>query len=161
MKLWTDAVDSRGNFDGRYTCDVDNSSPELHWTGAPPKTAGYALLIEDLDTPEVFCHWLVHHIPPHVGHLPAGIAPQDTLPNGIRQGLNSWGRLGYGGPCPPVGHGPHHYRFRLFALSRQPELPGRIGRDALLAAITPLTLASAECEGIYRRRSERIERKAG
>jgi len=166
MKLWTDAINDQGNFDERYTCDADNSSPELHWSGAPPRAASFALVIEDLDTPERFCHWVVHHIPAHVGHLPAGIAPQDTLPNGIRQGMNSWGRLGYGGPCPPVGSQSHHYRFRIYALSKQLELKGRINRDALLEAIREVTLDTAECTGTYIRTEARegtgkTERKAG
>ena len=153
MKLWTDATDSQGHFDTRYTCDADNSSPELHWSGAPAKTKSFALVIEDKDVPEGFCHWVVYQIPAHVSHLPAGIAPQDTLPNGIRQGLNSWGRLGYGGPCPPVGHRPHRYLFKLFALSEVLQTQGRINHEQLLTVIEPLTLATAECSGTYTRGS--------
>ena len=158
MKLWTDAIDPSGLFDARYTCDADNSSPELHWSGAPPQTKGFALLVDDLDVTGGFCHWVVHHIPAHVSHLPAGIAPQDTLPNGIRQGLNSFGRLGYGGPCPPFGHKPHRYQFKLFALSDLPKIEGRASREQLLRAIEPVTLTTAECSGSYVRG---VIRKAG
>jgi Raf kinase inhibitor-like YbhB/YbcL family protein len=151
MKLWTDATDSQGQFDARYTCDADNSSPELHWSNAPAKTKSFALVIDDIDAPQGFCHWVVYHIPAHVSHLPAGIAPQDTLPNGIRQGLNSWGRLGYGGPCPPIGHHAHRYLFRLYALSETPKVQGRLNREQLINLIQPITLATAECEGSYMR----------
>jgi len=153
MKLWTDATDNLGQFDSRYTCDADNSSPELHWSDAPPRTKTFALIFEDLDFPNGFCHWVVYQIPAHVGHLPAGIAPQDTLPNVIRQGLNSWGRLGYGGPCPPAGHQPHRYQFKLFALSEQIKPQGRVTREQLLELIGPLTLATADCLGNYVRGS--------
>ena len=97
MGMTTDAVDERGFFDPRYTCDFDNSSPELRWVGVPPETKGFVLIAEDPDAPGgTFTHWVVYNIPAHVHHLPAGIPAQETLPNGIRQGVNSFGKLGYG-----------------------------------------------------------------
>jgi Raf kinase inhibitor-like YbhB/YbcL family protein len=106
----TDAIDDRGIFDPRYTCDQDNSSPELRWQDVPPGTAGFALIAEDLDAPSgIFAHWVIYNIPPELLHLPAGIPPQESLPNGIRQGLNSFGKLGYSGPCPPARDRAHRY----------------------------------------------------
>lgn len=152
MKLWTDATDAQGNFDSRYTCDADNSSPELRWEDAPAGTQSFALLMEDLDTiPDSKCHWVVYQIPKHVSHLPAGIPPQDALPNGIRQGLNSWNKLGYAGPCPPAGHRPHRYRFRLFALGQMPQFPQRQSREQVLEGLKAHVLASAEVECRYTR----------
>src|SRR5688572_9588399 len=114
MKLWTDALDSHGNFDPRYTCDVDNSSPEVRWDDVPMEARSLAMIVEDPDAPKgLFTHWLVYSIPRELLHLPAGIPPQDALPNGIRQGLNSFGKLGYAGPCPPRGDSAHRYIFRL------------------------------------------------
>jgi Raf kinase inhibitor-like YbhB/YbcL family protein len=155
MRISTDAIDG-GFFDPRYTCDIDNSSPELRWENPPPGCRGYALLAEALDTPDTaFPHWVVYNIPVSVSHLPAGIPPQDTLPNGIRQGLNGFGKLGYYGPCPPRGAAPQRYRFRLLALSDLPEAPSRCTRDQLLALISPLVLQVSEIVGKYQRSVER------
>jgi Raf kinase inhibitor-like YbhB/YbcL family protein len=152
LRLWTDAISPQGYFDPRYTCDFDNSSPELRWDHAPPETQSFALLCEDLDTgPPTFVHWIVTHIPDGIHHLPAGIPPQEVLPNGIRQGLNSYGRLGYAGPCPPQGSRAHQYRFRLFALSEHLPHLSRITRDTLLELISPICLTQAELEGRYQR----------
>ncbi len=156
MKLSTDAIDDAGFFDPRYTCDVDNSSPELRWSDPPVGTAGFALICEDPDARSgTFSHWVVYHVPPAIHHLPAGIPPQDSLPNGIRQGVNSAGKLGYMGPCPPRGDSAHRYVFRLFALSAMPTLEPRATREQLLAAMQGSTLAVAEIQGRYQRMVER------
>lgn len=149
--LFTDAIQDNGFFDPRYTCDVDNSSPELRWHEAPEGIAGYALIAEDLDHPEKFAHWVVFNIPPTVLHLPTGIPPQELLPNGIRQGLNGWGKLGYAGPCPPQRSQPHTYAFRLLALSALPEITHRPTRDELLNLLSPFIVATAEIRGRYQR----------
>ena len=155
MKLWTDAVDPRGQIDARYTCDLDNSSPEFRWIEGPPEALSYALIAEDPDAPSgTFTHWVVYRIPPTLSHLPAGIPPQDQLPNGIRQGLNSFGKLGYAGPCPPR-NSAHRYVFRLYALREMPDLPSRMTSELFLEAITPVILATAEISGRYQRMIER------
>src|ERR1700761_1188540 len=130
--LETDAIQDNGFFDPRYTCDIDNSSPELRWSNPPSGTVGYALIAEDLDHPKQMAHWVIFNIPVVVQHLPAGIPPQESLPNGIRQGLNGWGKLGYSGPCPPQHSHPHSYVFRLYALSKLPEISHRPTRDELI-----------------------------
>lgn len=152
MRIWTDAIDEHGHFDPRYTCDLDNSSPELRWDEVPAGTVTFALLAEDPDAGHVpFSHWVVFHIPADIRHLPAGVPPQEILPNGIRQGVNSFGKLGYGGPCPPIGHGSHRYFFRLYALNARPELAGRVNRERFLEAIVPYVIAQAELMGRYKR----------
>jgi hypothetical protein len=152
MTLSTDAVEESGYFDPRYTCDLDNSSPELRWDNPPPETAGFALVVEDPDAPHgLFTHWVVYHIPANIHHLPAGVPAQETLPNGIKQGVNSFGKLGYGGPCPPIGHGVHRYIFRLYALKELPEIPNRVSRDQMLAAIEPHIIMTVELMGRYQR----------
>jgi Raf kinase inhibitor-like YbhB/YbcL family protein len=150
VKIETDAILENGNFDARYTCDIDNSSPELRWSEAPEAVAGFAIMAHDIDHPEQKCHWSVFNIPANVSHLPAGIPPQELLPNGIRQGLNSWGKLGYAGPCPPVGSA-HRYRFRIFALAALPDLKHRASCGELLQAITPYIVQTAEIVGRYQR----------
>jgi hypothetical protein len=158
MQLTTDAIHSSGYFDPRYTCDFDNSSPELRWSDVPEGTQSFALIAEDPDAaPGMFAHWVVYQIPAQVHHLPAGIPAQETLPNGIRQGLNGFGKLGYGGPCPPSTDHAHRYYFRLYALRSTPELPNRATRDHLLSLIRPSILATAELMGKY----QRMLQKAG
>lgn len=150
--LRTDAILDSGLIDPRYTCDLDNSSPELRWEGEPEGTESFAVVVEDPDAPGgLFTHWLVYGIPKDIHHLPAGIPAQDSLPNGIRQGLNSYGKLGYAGPCPPLGSAPHRYLFRLFALRGRPELSSRIERQALLDAMYGLVLAQTDILGRFRR----------
>ena len=157
MELSTDSI-NHGFFDPRYTCDFDNSSPEIHWSDVPAHAKGFVLIAEDHDSPKgLFTHWMVYNIPAHVHHLPAGIPAQETLPNGIRQGINSFGKLGYGGPSPAVGERPHRYFFRLYALRDLPELPSRASRELLMAAIEPLVIATAQFMGRY----ERAIQKAG
>ncbi|OFZ18754.1 MAG: hypothetical protein A2X94_06040 [Bdellovibrionales bacterium GWB1_55_8] len=158
MQLQSDALDYEGRFDSRYTCDLDNSSPELRWDDPPEGTRSFAVVAEDLDhRTGPFTHWLIYRIPPQIRHLPAGIPAQESLPNGIRQGLNGFGKLGYTGPCPPYQDRAHHYRVRIFALSEDPEIPARITREALLERLKPLTLAEGELFGEY----ARIAKKAG
>jgi Raf kinase inhibitor-like YbhB/YbcL family protein len=156
MSLSTDAIGKNGVFDPRYTCDIDNSSPELRWENAPAEATGFALIVEDRNTPTgTFTHWLIYDIPSSVHHLPAGIPPQEALPNGIRQGINSLGKLGYTGPCPPIGANPHNYFFLLFALNGSPQLPYRIKREDFIQAIQPFIIAQAELIGTYQRLIQR------
>jgi Raf kinase inhibitor-like YbhB/YbcL family protein len=149
MILETDAILDNGFFDPRYTCDIDNSSPELRWRDAPEGVAGFAIVAESVDGNK--CHWAVFNIPSTVLHLPAGIPPQEVLPNGIRQALNGWGKLGYAGPCPPQDHAPHQYCFKLFALRLLPEVTQRITCSEMLSTIEPYILSTTEIVGQYQR----------
>jgi Raf kinase inhibitor-like YbhB/YbcL family protein len=151
FELFSDAILDNGFFDARYTCDIDNSSPELRWKDAPENIAGFALIAQDIDHPQNFAHWVVFNIPATVQHLPTGIPPQEVLPNGIRQGLNGWGKLGYSGPCPPTHSAPHTYVFSLFALKALPTLDHRPTRDELMNMISPYVVARAELRGRYQR----------
>jgi Raf kinase inhibitor-like YbhB/YbcL family protein len=161
--LNTDAIDSRGVFDPRYTCDLDNSSPELRWMGTPSETMSFALVIRDLDTHSAldqqqgWIHWVIYNIPKDLNHLPAGIPAQESLPNGIRQGMNDFGRLGYAGPCPPSGDSAHRYSLELFALRAPIELPSRPQYSEFTLASRPLILVSTEILGKY----QRFMRRAG
>jgi len=158
MNLNTDAIDSRGYFDPRYTCDADNSSPELRWDDIPAETAGFALIAEDPDAPRgTFVHWVIYNIPVKIHHLPAGIPPQEVLPNGIKQGVNQYGKLGYAGPCPPAGNHSHRYLFKLFALRALPETSSRVDAAQLMQLITPHILAGCSLTGHY----QRLFQKAG
>lgn len=152
FRLITDAVEGNGFFDPRYTCDINGSSPELRWFNPPPSTVEFALIAEDLSiSPQSFVHWVIYRIPGALSHLPVGIPPQDLLPNGIRQGLNGSGKLGYTPPCPPHGQAAHHYVFRLYALNSLPDIPHRPRASALLEIIRPYVIGQAEAAGFYQR----------
>lgn len=158
MEITTDALSMLGYFDPRYTCDFDNSSPELRWTDPPAETKEFAIIAEDRDARDgTFTHWVIYAIPAQINHLPAGIPPQETLPNGITQGLNSYRKLGYAGPCPPISDRPHRYFFKLYALNRQLFLPARLTRERFLDHALQYTLGWAEVMGRY----QRIARAAG
>jgi Raf kinase inhibitor-like YbhB/YbcL family protein len=101
----------------QYTCEGQDMSPPLEWSGLPPDTRSLVLLCDDPDAPAgTWHHWAMYDIPPSSAGLPEG-AGQPSGAKSFKQGVNDFGRIGYGGPCPPRGHGPHHYHFRLLALS--------------------------------------------
>ncbi len=91
-----------------YTCDGDDASPPLTWAGIPEGTQSLVLIVDDPDAPDpaapkmTWVHWILYNLPPSAKHLPSGVSAAD-LPSGAREGLNDWKRLGYGGPCPPIG----------------------------------------------------------
>lgn len=138
-----------------YTCDGADRSPELAIGDVPDDVAAFALLVDDPDAPsaEPFVHWVLYDVPGEVRTIPAGV-PQgkrvDAL-DGAKQGQNGFGDLGYGGPCPPQGDGPHTYRFRLFGLSSSTGLDPGASRDDLLAAVDGKAVARALLTGEYER----------
>lgn len=102
----------------RHTCDGEDVSPALSWTEPPRATKSLALIVNDPDAPVGdWVHWVVVDLPPSSRSLPEGIPRGGTVkePAGARQGRNDFGRLGWGGPCPPPGK-PHRYFFTLYAL---------------------------------------------
>lgn len=117
MKLTSSAFSEGGVIPSRHSCDGQNASPPLSWSGPPAQTRSFTLLCEDPDAPGgLWHHWAVFDIPCDRRALAMNYG-RDDLPGGPRQALNDFHRRGYDGPCPPHGHGPHHYCFRLLALS--------------------------------------------
>lgn len=97
----------------RYTADGENISPSLAWEEPPSGTRSFALVVDDPDAPGgVFTHWILWDIPRDMTELPEGL----TAGGLGKDGVNDFGRAGWGGPCPPKGHGMHRYHFRLYAL---------------------------------------------
>ncbi|MFS8907342.1 YbhB/YbcL family Raf kinase inhibitor-like protein [Synechococcus sp. OH2] len=135
----------------RYTCEGEDLSPPLTWSGAPVGTQSFALTMDDPDAPRgTFVHWVVYNLPASVTSLPEGIRSDSDLPQGAVHGQNSWGRNSYGGPCPPSG--THRYFFTLYALDRQLALAPGATKEALLQAMTGHILAQAQLMGTYQRR---------
>ncbi len=103
----------------QFTCDSQDLSPALAWSGLPEGTKSLALIVDDPDAPDpaapkmTWVHWVLYNIPPQVTGLAEGIAPAQ-LPAGTLEGINDWKRTGYGGPCPPIG--VHRYFHKLYAL---------------------------------------------
>jgi Raf kinase inhibitor-like YbhB/YbcL family protein len=133
-----------------YTCDGDNVSPPLRWGNVPAGTQSLVLIADDPDAPGgTFTHWVMYNIPPHLQELPEDVRRDEALPSGARQGMNDFGRIGYGGPCPPGG--THRYFFKLYALDTRLELAPGASRDTVLDAIQGHLLAETEIVGRYSR----------
>lgn len=136
----------------RYTCGGENVSPHLEWGDAPAGTKSFALIVDDPDAPAgIWVHWLLYNIPGERRGLPENIETIPKLDDGILQGRNDFGKTGYGGPCPPHGHGPHRYVFKLYALDDDLELPPGAQKAALERAMQGHILAQAEIMGRYER----------
>ncbi len=137
----------------RLTCEGEDRSPPLAWENLPEGTASLVLIIDDPDAPDpaaprmVWDHWILYNLPPDCPGLDEGVTGAE-LPHGTGEGINSWGRTGYGGPCPPVGR--HRYFHRLYALDIRlsPEL-GTPQKDDLLLAMDEHILAHAVLVGTY------------
>jgi Raf kinase inhibitor-like YbhB/YbcL family protein len=114
MKLVSSAFADGAAIPRRFTCDGENLSPPLQWSGAPVGTRSFVLLCDDPDAPAgTWHHWAVYDVPPVLTEFADGAARNMKM----KQAVNDFRKAGYGGPCPPHGHGPHHYHFRLLALS--------------------------------------------
>jgi Raf kinase inhibitor-like YbhB/YbcL family protein len=132
------------------TCDGGNISPPLGWSGVPAGTVVLALIVDDPDAGG-FIHWVVYDIDPAVAGLAQGESTSKAG-DAPSQGQNSFGKIGYGGPCPPSGS--HHYVFRLLALDQRVELRtgGVATAGRILDAAVGHTLAEARLTATYRRR---------
>ncbi len=144
--LSSSAFAPNGAIPRRYTCDGPDISPPLAWAGAPDGTAALALIVDDPDA-KGFVHWVVADLAAAAtGSLPEG-ASGHLAP--AVEGRNDFGKLGYGGPCPPSG--THHYRFTLLALSSRLGLPSGTTAAQVRAAASGKTLAQTILVGTYHR----------
>ena len=133
-----------------FSCDGQDVSPELNWVGAPPETVSFALIMDDPDAPVgTWDHWVLFNIPANRNQLSDGIEPSEQLEDGSVHGSNSWGQLGYGGPCPPDG--THRYFFQLYALDTMLDLPVGTSKEGLLQAVDGQVLGEAVLMGTYTR----------
>ena len=152
MEITSSAFTQGNSIPAQYSCDSDDVSPKLSWSGVPEGTRSIALIMDDPDAPGgTWVHWVIYGIPPAADGLPEGVPTSDTLDGGARQGKNDFGNLGYGGPCPPRG-GPHRYFFKLYALDIELTLsPGATKAD-LLREMSGSILAQGDLMGTYTRR---------
>ena len=135
----------------KYTCEGADVSPPLTWSVPPAGTRGLALISDDPDAPAgTWVHWVIYDLPGVSKGVPEGIPSSATLGDGARQGKNSWGNTGYGGPSPPPG-APHRYFFRLYALRTPLNAPAGLEAKEVEALARPKSIELAEFMGTYGR----------
>ena len=150
IKLTSSAFAEGALIPRRHTCDGEDVSPPLALTGIPDGTQSIALICDDPDAPGgTWVHWVLYNLPADLFELPAEIPGDETLSNGAVHGKNDFGRLGYGGPCPPGG--THRYFFKVYALDTKVSLAGGATKDMLLKAMEGHILAEGQLMGKYRR----------
>jgi Raf kinase inhibitor-like YbhB/YbcL family protein len=141
---------AQGAIPSKYTCDGKDISPPLSWTGVPHGAKSFALICDDPDAPlKTWVHWVYFDIPPSENNLPEGISPDENPAPGGTHGMNSFGKLGYGGPCPPSG--THRYFFKLYALDTALGLDPGISKKELLKAMEGHILGQTELMGTYKK----------
>lgn len=151
MKIESAAFANNSTIPSQYTCDGSNISPPLSWGEPPAGTKSLVLICDDPDAPGgTFVHWVLYDLPPTTRQLPEGIPPRAQLQGGGIQGKNDFGRIGYGGPCPPDG--THRYFFKLYALDKTLGIPPGATKAAVESAIAGRILTKAEIVGRYSRR---------
>src|SRR5690606_19960100 len=137
----------------RHTCDGEQLSPPLEWSGAPDGTRSFVLIVDDPDAPDpaapqrVWVHWLLYNLPASTTRLAEG-ASREGLPDHARELRNDGDGIGYTGPCPPIGR--HRYFHRLYAMDAElPQLKEGAKRADLEAAMEGHVLEMAELMGTY------------
>ncbi len=148
--LLSPAFDDGGTIPTRYTCDGSDISPPLRWSNTPSETRSFALIVDDPDAPRgTFTHWVLFDLPADITSLPEGLTSGAV---GVA-GSNDFGRVGYGGPCPPPGDAPHRYVFTLYALTTASlSLPEGASRVQVEEAMRGRVVAQASYMGRYGRK---------
>jgi Raf kinase inhibitor-like YbhB/YbcL family protein len=154
LKVTSPAFQSNGAIPSRYTCEGQDVSPPLAWSGATGNTRSFALIVDDPDAPDpakpqrVYVHWVIFNLPPNTTALPEN-ASKMGLPKGAMQGKNDWGKAEYGGPCPPIGR--HRYFFKLYALDTPVAGLKNATKADLERAIQGHVVDSGELIGTYQK----------
>lgn len=127
----------------KYTCDGQDYSPEIVWSDPPSSTKSFILIMEDPDAPRgTFVHWVIYNIKPDVKQLPENISREKITNVGWAQGMNSFRKIGYNGPCPPRKQ-VHRYIFYLYAVLQGPDLGPGLSKEDLLGIINDKTVKQA------------------
>lgn len=134
----------------QYSYDDRNASPPLAWSAPPADTKSLALICDDPDAPMgTWVHWVLFNLPAKTRDLPESVAPEKTLAFGEKQGLNDYGEIGYGGPCPPSG--THRYHFKLYALDTLLSLEAGATKAQLEKAMQGHILALGQLMGRFKK----------
>ena len=151
VKVTSSTFQDGGLIPAKYTCDGADVSPPLQWDTVPEGTKSITLICDDPDAPMgTFVHWVLFNLPAETRQLAEKVPADKTLPSGARQGTSDFGRIGYGGPCPPSG--THRYFFKIYALDAKVDLPAGARKSDLLKAMQGHILAQGQLIGKYKRR---------
>lgn len=152
LEISSSAFKANTEIPKKYTCEGSDVSPPLSWTGVPENTKSLVLIVDDPDAPDpnapkmTWVHWLVYNLPPNCDGLAEAISASQ-LPEDVFQGVNDWKRIGYGGPCPPVGR--HRYFFKLYALDTQLSEIKNASKTVIESAMQGHVIAHAELVATY------------
>ena len=152
LKLTSTAIEPGAMIPAKFTCDGPDVAPALSWSDPPAGTQSFALIMDDPDAPVgTWVHWVLYDLPATARELPEDVPKKDQLSSGARQGRNDFGRIGYGGPCPPRGNA-HRYFFKLYALDKKIESKSGASKADVERAMQGHILAQTELMGRYQRR---------
>ena len=150
LTVTSQAFEESAGIPAKYTCDGENISPPLAWQGAPQGTKSFAIISDDPDAPRgTWVHWVLYDLSATTNELPEAIAPTEKIAAGGTQGLSDFGKVGYGGPCPPGG--THRYYFKVYALDAMLNLEPGATKKELLQAMEGHVLAEGALMGTYAR----------
>ncbi len=150
MKLVSSAFKEGETIPRQYTCDGINISPPLEWSDVPKTAKTIALIADDPDASSgAWAHWVFYNLPADNIGMVENLPASDTLKAGGFQGTNDFGKVGYGGPCPPSG--THRYIFKVYAVDSELALKARATKDELLKALEGHVVGQAQLMGIYKR----------
>jgi len=149
--LRSTAFEAKAKIPAVFTCDSSDVSPPLVWENVPKGTKSFALICDDPDAPMgTWVHWVIYNIPGTAKGLPEKVPAVEKLKDGTLQGKNDFGRIGYGGPCPPRGK-PHRYFFKLYALNEALNSSAGLRKKQVLKLMEGHVLGSSEFYSIYSR----------
>lgn len=150
IEITSSAFNEEEMIPSKYTCDGEDISPPLEWSGIPGGTQSIALISDDPDAPMgTWVHWVIYNIPAVSKGLAEDVPKDKILSDGSHQGVNDFGTYGYGGPCPPGGM--HRYYFKIYALDKALDLETGATKSRLEKAMTGHIIAKDELMGKYKR----------
>lgn len=148
MKIFSNSFKNNTYIPSKYTCDSIDVSPHLKWENAPTDTVSFVLIMDDPDAPVgTWVHWVVYNIPPGITEFSEGVSFKGTE---IKEGINDFGKLNYGGPCPPSGK-PHRYFFKLYAVDIPTDFREGLSKNEILSKINGHIIDNCELIGLYKR----------
>jgi Raf kinase inhibitor-like YbhB/YbcL family protein len=150
IKIMSSAFEEGDLIPAKYTCDGADISPPLQWDAVPEGTKSTALISDDPDAPMgTWVHWILWNLPADTKELAENVPADEILPNGARQGTTDFGKIGYGGPCPPSG--THRYFFKIYALDTELDLAAGARKAELVKAMEGHILGQGQLIGKYKR----------
>ncbi len=150
MEIISSAFEEGAMIPKKYTCDDIDISPPLKWAMVPDGTKTFAIICDDPDAPMgTWVHWVLFNLPANINELSEDVPPLEILTNGAKQGRNDFGKIGYGGPCPPGG--THRYYFKVYALTEELNVEAGITKSELLKAMEGHILSEGQLMGRYKR----------